>query len=94
MKKNLISSTGAVLLVMAVLTFVYVKNDANKNNEIFNANVEALADEEEGSTTTDTYAICFYESRVRVGYTYYDCVTCTKKYDEKGKGDYSKCFGK
>ena len=94
MKKNLISLTGAALLVMAVLTFVYVKNDANKNNEIFNANVEALADEEEGSTTIDTYAICYHESRVRVGYTYYDCVTCEKIYDEKGKGDYSKCFGK
>lgn len=46
MKKNLFSLTGASLLVMAVLTFVYVKNDANKNSEIFNANVEVLADDE------------------------------------------------
>lgn len=46
MKKNLFSLTGASLFVMAVLTFVYVKNDANKNSEIFNANVEVLADDE------------------------------------------------
>ena len=47
MKKKLFSIVGAGLTMVAVLTFVYVKNDVNKNNEIFNANVEALADEED-----------------------------------------------
>jgi len=39
------------------------------------------------------YHICYSESRVKVGYTYYDCGNCpTKVYDEKGRGSVSKCF--
>ncbi len=39
------------------------------------------------------YHICYSESRVKVGYTYYDCGSCpTKVYDEKGRGNVSKCF--
>lgn len=37
-------------------------------------NIEALAEEETGSN----YVICYSESRVRKGYTYYDCGTCKK----------------
>lgn len=51
-------------------------------------NIEALAEEETGSN----YVICYSESRVRKGYTYYDYGTCKKIYDERGKGAYSKCF--
>ena len=90
MKKKLFSIVGAVLTMVAVLTFVYVKDNANNNNEIFNANVDALADEEDFAPDGST--ICYYESKVKVGHTYYDCQTCTKIYNEKGKGTYTKCF--
>ena len=62
MKKNLFSIVGATLTMVAVLTFVYVKNDVNKNNEIFNANVEALADEEEGikGNCYEIEGLCLY----------------------------------
>ncbi|MGN0068990.1 MAG: hypothetical protein ACI350_04600, partial [Prevotella sp.] len=58
------------------------------DENMFDLNVEALADGE-GS---GSYSICYSESRVTKGYTYIDCSTCQKVYDEKGKGDYSKCF--
>lgn len=60
----------------------------SKADDLFSANVEALADEEIGGN----YKICYSESVVKVGYTYYDCGPCTKVYDEKGRGRYSKCF--
>ena len=59
MKKNLFSIVGETLTMVAVLTFVYVKNEVNKNNEIFNANVEALADLEPGDKTVMDY-VCKY----------------------------------
>lgn len=40
------------------------------------------------------YIICYSESKVVTGYTYYDCNSCKKVYDEKGKGGKSKCFKK
>ncbi len=41
------------------------------------------------------YNICYYESVVVKGRTYYDCGDCCDKvYDEKGKGHASKCFYK
>lgn len=52
-------------------------------------NVEALSDPE-----PNNYNICYSESKVAKGYTYYDCGSCEKVYDEKGKGTYSKCFVK
>jgi len=52
-------------------------------------NVEALSGGEGGSSN---YNICYYETKVKVGYTCYDCGTCSKVYDEQGKGKYSKCF--
>ena len=42
MKKTFLLAAGAVLLTAAVLAFVYVKNENNAMNELFNANVEAL----------------------------------------------------
>lgn len=42
MKKPVLIAAGAVLLTAAVLAFVYVKNENNSMNELFNANVEAL----------------------------------------------------
>lgn len=51
-------------------------------------NIEALA-RGEGS---GGFVVCYSESVVRTGYTYYDCGTCTKIYNEKGRGNQSKCF--
>jgi len=53
------------------------------------SNMEALASSSEGG---NNYKICYYESVTKIGYTYYDCGSCEKVYDEKGKGSYSKCF--
>jgi hypothetical protein len=39
-----------------------------------------------------SYKICYFNSKVRTGFTYYDCGSCTKVYDEQGKGSYSKCW--
>lgn len=54
-------------------------------------NIEALASGEK--TPSSQYNICYSESKVKVGYTYYNCGDCpTKVYDEQGKGRYTKCF--
>ena len=42
MKKTFLLAAGAALLAAAVSAFVYVKNENNAMNELFNANVEAL----------------------------------------------------
>lgn len=34
------------------------------------------------------------KSTVQVGRTYYDCGSCEKVQDEKGKGSYTKCYPK
>lgn len=39
MKKPILIAAGAALLTAAVLAFVYVKNENNSMNELFNANV-------------------------------------------------------
>ena len=80
-------AAGAVMLAAAVSATVYVGN-LNKGDDLFLANVEALVDEE----SSGNYKICYSESVVKVGYTYYDCGTCEKVYDEKGRGRYSKCI--
>jgi len=51
-------------------------------------NVEALT-AGEGS---ENYNTCYSESKVAKGYTYIDCGSCQKVYDEKGRGPVSKCF--
>ena len=86
MKKKLMIAVSAVLAASAGI-FAYL-NSESKADDLFSANVEALADEEIGGN----YKICYSESVVKVGYTYYDCGPCTKVYDEKGRGRYSKCF--
>ena len=75
MKKKLFSILGATLTIVAVLTFVYVKNDVNKNNEIFNANVEALADVEEtvSKDCEELENLCLYRCR------YDDCGVLLEK---------------
>ena len=55
---------------------------------MLNENIEALTAGESGRN----YNICYSESKVVKGYTYYDCGNCQKVYDEKGKDNYSKCF--
>lgn len=88
MKKTfLILLTVAVCVVATAVVFI-PKSDAEK---LMEANVKALA---EGiHTGSSSYNICYYESRVKVGYTYYDCMNCkVKVYDEQGRGRYSKCF--
>ena len=68
----------------------YEKMTMSEAEKFMIANVEALTSNESGG---NNYNICYYESVVKTGYTYYDCTDCTKKiYDEKGRGHYSKCF--
>ena len=46
MKKTFLLAAGAVLLTAAVSTFVYVNNESNSMDELFDANVEALTQDE------------------------------------------------
>ncbi len=46
MKKNILLAAGSVLVAAAVSVFVYVKNENSSMDELFNANVEALANNE------------------------------------------------
>lgn len=54
----------------------------------------AKCDEGGGSSggSGSNYNICYSRSKVKVGYTYYDCGSCKKVYDEQALGAYSKCF--
>ena len=90
-----IFSCLCLLTIIAGITFTVAHSYGmqNQENDILSANIEALSKgEEDGTDGTKGYSICYYESKVVVGYTYYDCVTCKKVYDEKGRGNYSKCF--
>lgn len=89
MKKKIYGAI-AIAAVAVVITFtVNVNTNANEYySSISLSTIEALANDEGGTN----YNICYSESRVRTGYTYYDCQECTKVYDEKGKGSQSKCF--
>ena len=52
MKKSILLAAGAVLLAAAVSAFVYVKNENNNSlNELFEANVEVLTNDESSLTT-------------------------------------------
>lgn len=46
MNKRMFLLAGSVLVAAAVSALVYVKNENNSMNEFFNANVEALANNE------------------------------------------------
>ena len=85
MKTLLLTLTAAAAITTAA--FCIHRQITLSDDPLF-ANVEALTDDE----SNDQYAICYSESQVRKGATYYDCGTCEKVYDEKGKGTYSKCF--
>jgi hypothetical protein len=90
MKKKVIISTFAIA-AMALTTFTGYKTFGLKKTMadiILDENIEALTQGE----TEQKYAICYWESKVARGYTYYDCGKCEKIYDERGKGTYSKCF--
>lgn len=81
-------------IVIVVATTIFYNVEKNRNNTdftktILNENIEALSDSEDGDSN---YSICYHESVVKKGYTYYDCGDCKKVYDEKGRGSYSKCF--
>lgn len=80
------------LAVVALASFTSYKTFTPKLSEadvLLNENVEALTNGENGQS----YHICYFESKIVKGYTYYDCGDCpTKVYDEKGRGTYSKCF--
>ena len=84
---KMIDSLIAAVVVLAAASVAVMVN-AGKPDSFFEANVEAWADDESAAG----YVICYSESVVKVGYTYYDCGTCEKVYDEKGRGNYTKCF--
>lgn len=46
MNKRMFLLAGSVLVAAAVSVFVYVKNENSSMDELFNANVEALANNE------------------------------------------------
>lgn len=75
-----------LLTAFAVVAFL-VCQEKKERNDLFLENVEALS-----RTESSNYNICYSSSRVRIGYTYYDCGDCKKVYDEKGIGSASKCF--
>lgn len=86
MKKIITPISLSVLAAISLFVgYQYVKSE---ESSLFSTNVEALASAESGSG----YVICYSKSIVRIGHTYYDCGTCTKVYDEKGYGHYTKCF--
>ena len=59
MKKNIFLAAGAVLVAAAVSVFVCVSNERNSMDELFNANVEALANNE-GGGSQQCYCISDY----------------------------------
>ena len=63
MKKNMILAVGAVLVAAAFSAFVYVNNEKNSMSDLFNANVEALAEAEIGIGRICAYDVnmwCIY----------------------------------
>ena len=85
MNKTVLFTFGLACL-LGTLLYKTVPN--NENSDMMMANVEALSDGESGQN----YNICYFNSKVAIGYTYYDCGKCEKVYDERGRGQYSKCF--
>lgn len=87
MKQKLILAASVAIVAAAAFCGISSAVRISSNNSLFLANAEALMTSE-----TQNYAICYSESVVRIGHTYYDCGSCQKIYDEKGRGSYSKCF--
>lgn len=89
MKKNLLKTV--LLLSVASISAIYANfaTELDLSSQLSMKNVEALAEGNEDKN----YNICYSESKVVVGKTYYDCGDCPNKvYDEQGKGSKSKCF--
>ncbi|SUE34589.1 Uncharacterised protein [Rikenella microfusus] len=95
--KIMLSAGGALLIGTGAMTsYIKAQQPKTAQEELTLANLEAMAlmnsalDVDGGG---QSYVICYSESRVKKGYTYYDCGKCPEKiYDEQGKGRYSKCF--
>ena len=89
----MLAAGGALLIgAGAVTNYLRAQQPEQHMSDLTLANIEAMAyiDTELGG---QSYVICYSESRVKKGYTYYDCAKCPEKiYDEQGKGLYSKCF--
>lgn len=90
MKKKILAIPIIAVLV-CIAGFVGKSSAKTDRERALDENIEALADEENTGSVTN-YRICYSESKVATGYTYYDCGSCQKVYDEKGKGSKSKCF--
>ena len=88
-KKIFMPLLGAVVLGMSAYAGyrTYDAYNGVSESDLLLANAEALADDE-----SPKHRVCYWESKVRIGYTYYDCGSCDKIYDEQGKGSISKCF--
>lgn len=90
-KKNVAQcSAMLVIVVCCVACFAFCVKGLNKqknSDSLLENSVEALTNNEESGT----WVVCYYESKLVVGYTYYDCGTCEKCYGEKGYKRYSKC---
>lgn len=79
----------AAVAVCGAAVSIFAFNGAGDDNALLMQNIESLARNE-----SQDYHICYYESTVQVGRTYYDCGSCEKVQDEKGKGSYTKCYPK
>lgn len=79
----------AIVVLALVCSVLRVNYKTSREFRCLLENVEALAGNDQSS---GNYRICYSKSKVSAGYTYYDCGTCQKVYDEKPKGDQSKCF--
>jgi len=65
--------------------------DIRSENDFKNQSVAVVAGTT-GGGGGGAHTICYNRSVVRTGHTYYDCQSCDKVYDEKGKGSQSKCW--
>ncbi len=90
MKKKLMMSVSALAVVAltAVVSQKTLGTQTAMADLMLSENIEALTAGEDGGSGW----VCYPQSRVQVGYTYYDCRSCKKVYDERGKGNPSKCF--
>ncbi len=72
MKKSFLTAAGTALVAIAVSVFVYVNNGKNETEDLFYANVEALASDEGGSDSCDSgnCGRCFYEVKA---WPFYKC---------------------
>lgn len=75
--------------ITAIVAYSLKTSSLSKNSKLIMDNVEALSS---GDVSSSNYRLCYSESKIAKGYTYYDCGKCEKVYDEKGKGTYTKCF--